>query len=503
MAAGGYALAQGINLLVYLALARLLSPADFGVFAAASVLLGFMSLITDSGMTSALIHREGRMEEALSTAAFSSLAGGVLLSLAALAIAPLIGFFFDSAQIEAIAAAMSGIVVLRTATSVPSAILQRNFSFVRRLVVEPAQVIAFGAIAIACAAGGLGPWALVAGQYGGAVIDVALCWLLVSFRPKLRDFSWTMWRELASYGRHVLFATVILRAGESSDTVIVGKGLGEAALGQFRYAVRLAMTPFQLLLAAAAYVLFPAFARIAPERERFHGAFLRSLRWMCVLGFPAGLILVPLGVPLAVLLFGDVWRDAGYAAMGMGLFTGASSLSSVASEALKAAGRPDRLTRMHTVTAVVTVAGMLALLPFGLSAVAIGLSIGAVAGGWLGLFYVVRILSVSRRSVVAEVWPPLLAALAMAAAMTPVEFLLVRAGERGTALGLALLAVEALGAAAVYLAVLAVVAPESASELLRGLRSAPGTLAAAVRRAPDEDALEAAEAPLPGDSIHE
>ena len=57
-----------------------------------------------------------------------------------------------------------------------------------------------------------------------------------------------------------------MRTGEQSDTVIVGKFLGEAPLGQFRYAVRLAMTPFQLLLAAAAYVLFPAFSRISAER---------------------------------------------------------------------------------------------------------------------------------------------------------------------------------------------------------------------------------------------
>jgi O-antigen/teichoic acid export membrane protein len=501
MAAGGYAMAQGLNLAFYLVLARLIAPEEFGAFAAATVLLGFLGLVTDSGMTSALIHREDRMEEALSTATVSTLIGGTLLSLAALAVSPAIGFFFDSSKIEALAAAMSGIVLLRTIVSVPSAILQRSFSFRRRMIVEPAQVVAFGAISVACAAGGMGAWALVAGQYGGAVADVLLSWLLVSFRPRLRQVSFAMWRELASYGRHILFATVILRAGETSDTVIVGKVLGEGPLGQFRYAVRLATTPFQLLLAAAAYVLFPAFARISGERERFHGAFLRSLRWMSVLGFPSGLILVPLGVPLAVLLFGDVWRDAGYAAMGMGLFTGASSLSSVASEALKADGRPDRLTRMHTMTAIVTVLAMLALVPLGLSAVAIGLSIGAAVGGTAGMVYVVRLMAVERRDVLREIWPPLVAALTMAAVMTPVEFLVVKAADRGTGLGLLLLVAEAAAAALVYLAALAVLAPPVARELVGGARSLRGTLSTALRGAPDEEALDEAEAPLPGNTV--
>jgi O-antigen/teichoic acid export membrane protein len=215
------------------------------------------------------------------------------------------------------------------------------------------------------------------------------------------------------------------------------------------------------------------------------------------------LILVPLGVPLAVLLFGDVWREAGYAAMGMGLYTGASSLSSIASEALKADGRPDRLTRMHTVTALVTVAAMAAFIPLGLSAVAIGLSLGAVAGGVLGLVYVVRVVAVERRDVVREVWPPLLAALIMAAAITPVEFLLVEAAEHGTVAGLALLTLEGLAAVGVYLAALAVFAPGTARELVRGVGAMPKSLAHAIRAGADEEALDAAEAPLPGSAAHE
>jgi len=503
LAAGGYAFAQGLNLVVYLVLARLLTPGDFGVFAAATVLLGFVTLVTESGMASALIHRTDRMDEALSTAAVWTVIGGMALSIGALATAPVIGFFFDSSEIGTIAAAMSGIVLLRTVTSVPAAILQRSFSFLRRVIVEPTQVVVFGAIAIVAGANGLGPWALVAGQYGGALVDALLSWMLISFRPQLRLASKAMWRELAGYGRHILVATMILRGGETSDAVIVGRVLGEGALGQFRYAVRLAMTPFQLLLATAAYVLFPAFARIAADRDRFHAAFLRSLRWMSALGFPSGLILVPLGVPLAVLLFGDVWREAGYAAMGMGLYTGASSLSSIASEALKADGRPDRLTRMHTVTAVVTVVAMAALVPLGLSAVAIGLSLGAVAGGVLGLVYVVKIVAVDRRDVIREVWPPLVAALAMAAIMTPVEFLLVQAAEKGTLVGLALLAAEGLCAAGIYLGVLAILAPGTARELIGGVRTFRSSLTRAIRDAPDEEALDAAEAPLPGNPIHE
>ena len=76
MAAGGYALAQGLNLVVYLVLARLLTPEEFGVYAAATILLGFMGLVSESGITSALIHRKDRIEEAMSTGAVWTLLAG-------------------------------------------------------------------------------------------------------------------------------------------------------------------------------------------------------------------------------------------------------------------------------------------------------------------------------------------------------------------------------------------------------------------------------------------
>ncbi len=501
MAAGGYAMAQGLNLLVYLVLARLLTPEDFGVYAAATILLGFMGLVSESGITSALIHRKDRIEEAMSTGAVWTLFAGIGLSLVALALSPVIGSFFGNSRTGEIAAVMSGVILLQTLTSVPSAILQRNFSFRRRMIIEPVQVVVFGSVAIVAAAKGMGAWALVVGQYAGVAVDTVLSWALVSFRPRLRSASVAMWRELASYGRHVFAGSMALRIGEQSDTAIVGKFLGEAPLGQFRYAFRLALTPFQMLLSAAAYVLFPAFARITGERARFQAAFLRSLRWMCVLGFPGGLILVPLGVPLAVLLFGEVWRDAGYAAMGMGLYTGVMALNSIASEGLKADGRPELAARMNVVGASATIVAMLALVPFGLVGVAAGVSIGATLGAAVGVRHAARVLDLPLGELFAEVWPPLVAALAMVAVMTPLEFIVVEADSRGTAVGLALLALEGLAAAAVYLAVLWALAPATGRELVRGARTLRGSLSASIRRRPDESALDDAEAPLPGSSV--
>ncbi len=484
-AAGGFIAAQILNLAFYIALARLLEPTDFGEFAAATVLIGFTLLLTESGMASAVIQRRTDLEAAASTAAFATFVAGVLFSLLALATAPLVGAFFDSSTVTALAAASSGTILLRTLGSVPDALLQRRFSFLRRLVIEPATVIGFGVAAVIAATADLGPWALVIGQYAGFTIDAALSWILVRWRPSPSLTSFAMWRELVGYGRHVLVATAILHAGEQASTLIVGRALGSGPLGQFRYALRLASMPFALLLAGAAYVLFPAFSRIAEDVARLRGAFMRSLRWVCLLAFPAGLVFVPLGEPLMVTVFGEVWRPAGQALIAMCLFPAGGMLASVVSEALKAIGEPRLLTRMHAVTSGVTIVFMLALIPAGLTAVAAGMSVGAMAGGIYALVLARGALDIPLRTMLAEVVPIAVAAALAALAIVPLELWVVDAASHGTVIAALLLVAEALAGVVVYIGLLALLAPAASRELGAGARRALTRLARF--RGPDPD----------------
>ena len=472
MAAVGFAFAQALNLGFYIVLARLLTPTEFGIYAAATVLLGFAYGLSEAGFASAVVHQRDRVEEALSTAVVATWGNGVLFSLLALAAAPLLGQIFDSGQITAIAAVMAGTIFVNATGAIPDAILQRRFSFLRRLVIEPIQVVVFGVVTVVAAVNDLGVWSLVIGQYAAIAISAILAWAFARWRPRMELVSFGMWRELAAYGRHLFTSSVILRIGEqAADTAVVGTGLGTAALGQYRYAYRIAATPFQLILAGASYVIFPAFARIATDRTRLKAAFLRSLRWMSVLGFPAGLILIPLGPALAVLVFGDVWRPAGEAAMAMCAYTGASAVSSVVAEAMKAEGRTDRLVRVNLMITVVTIVAMLALLPLGLTAVAAGLSLGAIAGTIIALFVVRDVLELPLASTWREIWPPALAAVVMAAVLLPLDRLVLEPTSHGTFAGLGIVSLEGVAGVVIFAACLSAFAPGTIAELRDAVRN--------------------------------
>lgn len=467
LAGSGYLLTQAITLATYLVLARLAAPLAFGQYAEAAVLVGVGLLFTESGMLAALIQRRARIEEAANTALLSTLASGAAVSLLALAVAPLIGDFFRSATVGAVAAAISGQLFLRSATVVPNAMLERELAFLRRTVVEPVAAAAFAAAAIVAMAHGLEVWGLVIGNYVQIAVDAALTWVLARWRPRPRLASFGMWRELVRFGRHVIAAGVVQRFGEQADRVLVGRFVGTSSLGQYQYALRLAMAPFEATLAVASHVLFPAFARISDDRERLVSAYLRSLRWVMVAAMPASLILFPLGEPLTVVLFGDVWQPAGEALMAMCLFAAGNSLLSICLEGAKAYGRPAVLARVHLFMMLVTVAAMVALLPLGLNGVAAGLSAGAVAGGIYAAFAFARIVSLPVRRIWAQVWAPALAAVVMAAALFPVEHLVLHAGDHGTIAGLALLAVEGVLGAILYLVALSILAPATGGAIVR------------------------------------
>jgi O-antigen/teichoic acid export membrane protein len=465
LAGTGYALSQILTLASYLVLARLVTPTEFGYFTAGLVLVTLAELYTESGMQSALIYRRDRVNEAAATAVIAGVLGGLIVALVMLALAPLIGSFFGSETVTGVAAAASGLVLLRATSIVPDALLQRRFSFLRRMVVEPAAVLAFGVTGVVLTANGLGVWGLVLAQYASVLVKVLLSWGLARWRPQLHLASFAMWRELISYGRHTIAATTVIRVGDEIPVLLLGRFTGVAPLGQFRYGRRIASLPLAMLMAAASYVLFPAFARISDERARFQASVLRALRWMAIFALAGGLIMIPLGEPLTTLAFGDVWADAGKAAMALGFFTAARGVSSLVVETMKADGRPDVVTRMNLVEVVVGSAAMVALLPLGLVGVCIGISIGAVVRAAYAFSRAHVIVGLPLGNMLEAIRAPLLAALVMVAILFPLEAFVLHAGDQGTAAGLLLVALEGAVGLVIYAGILHVLIPGALAEL--------------------------------------
>jgi PST family polysaccharide transporter len=471
LAGSGFVLSKAISLITLLVLARLITPRDAGIFAAGSVLVGVGTLFVESGTTASLIQWRGDIGKAASTAVASTFLGGALFALLALAVSPLVGGYFHSGDTGHVAAAISGFLLLRALQIVPDALLQRRFAFVRRVAIDPLGTLAYGATAVILAANGAGFWSMVIGTYAALLAQVVASWSLVRWRPRLRQMSVATWRQMATFGRHVLAAEFIRNAGEQVDTVLLGRLAGAGPLGQYRYGGRMADVVTEAWVSVAAYVLFPAFARIADDAARLRDAYRRSLQVLCFFAVPLGLILIPLGQPVALLVLGHRWREAGHVMMALALYPAGMALMSLASEIYKAVGRPQLLTRVHTGRALLSVALLLPVAALGAVAIAVAVSAVALIAGLWAIYLAGREIGIPLREALAGIVPIATASLVMVDALLPLEHLVVRAGDRPVLAGFALLGAELLFGLGCYALTLRIVAPDLLGRIVSVARS--------------------------------
>jgi O-antigen/teichoic acid export membrane protein len=467
----GYVLTQAITLVSYVILARLAGPAIFGAFAAAWIIVGVGTLLTESGMSAALIQRNDRLEEAAATAVVSTFLAGVALVALAVAFSPLVGLYFGSREIGLLSAALAGVLLLNSLTVVPDALMRRRFSFVRRVVVDPLNALTFGAAGAAALATGMDAWGLVLATYVAGVVRVAAVWIFNWWLPDLRKASFRMWLELASYARHVVVSELLREINGIATTALIGRFIGIAPLGAYRFAWRIATQAVIPVAAASAYVLLPAFARISHDSDRFREAFLRSARLLAVIVFPISLALLPLGEQVVVILLGSPWRTAGPVLAALAGMTAAMPLIGLATEVFKAANRPELLPRLWFVCTLGTLILIAAFLPLGVAGVAGGISIAFLFAAAYGLRNIARVLVLPVRAILAEFWKPALASAVMAGALALFAALVADVDDDPTLVRLGWLSSEVLFGALVYGVLLLKLAPATVADLTHALRT--------------------------------
>jgi O-antigen/teichoic acid export membrane protein len=406
--------------------------------------MGFLANLAEGGLRTALVQREHDIEEATETVFWATLLSGLLMSLLALAAAPLVGHVFGSRDAGVIAAAIAPTMLLFALAAVPDGLLQRRFSVRRRLIVGPSVSAAFAVAAIVSAHQGLGAWSLVIGTYAQCAALLLTTWAVCGWRPGRVRASFGLWKEMARYGYPLTIELFTLRVWEALGRVIIGRSLGTAALGQFRYGERLARIPFSAVLEVGSYALLPAFSRVAQEPERLRKVYLDALRWMTFGGAAAAGLMLALGEPAVVVLLGEQWRDAGVIAASMAGVGLGTAWSSAAGEAASGAGRTLRALASTIVSVVTGVVLLLWLVDHGVVGVGIAISSSALIGGIAMLLLVRPVVGVSGRTMASVVWPSVVAASVAAAGTAALDRVVLQADQRGTLVGLLLLVVGTL-----------------------------------------------------------
>ena len=267
---------------------------------------------------------------------------------------------------------------------------------------------------------------------------------MAGWRPFRGVPSFRIWRELAGFSLPMLLDGIAERSRQIFEQVLVGRVLGTADLGQYRYAYRIAAMPSMAVITVCAHVLFPAFARISDDGDRFRAAYLRALGWTCFAAIPVGALMVALGEPVVVVLLGEQWRLAGVAVSAMAGIGIGAALNSVAGEAMKGAGRSSLLNWTTGLGLALGVPLILLSLPFGLVGVGVALSVTYLAVGIVSVELARNVVGVSRRETYGRLVPVTVSALVALAVALPLDHIVIQASQRSAAVGMALIVAQAL-----------------------------------------------------------
>ncbi|WP_158228228.1 oligosaccharide flippase family protein [Pseudonocardia sp. MH-G8] len=478
--AAAQAVTQTVSLLQTVVLARLLTPAEVGLFAAGTVLTALLVEFSEGGLRAALVNRDRDVDAAAETVFWATLVSGVLMSLGALAAAPLIGIVFDDGTAGLVAAASAGGLLLYSLTNVPEAFLQREFSVRRSTVVAPIVSLSFAAVSILFAVLDFGVWSLVIGTYASSGALLVAVWLLAGWRPGTAKPSVRLWRELARYGFPLLVDRTASQIRTTTEPVVIGRLLDTAALGFYRYGLRIARLPVDVMIRVVAYALFPAFSRIAAEPARLRPNFLKALRWVTFCAAPVSGLMVAIGEPAAVVVLGEPWRAAGTVLVAMAGLGIGKALASVSEEAIKGCGRTALINRATAVEFVLGLGLLVLVVPFGLVGVGLAVSLTALVVGIFCLVLARPVVGVRSMEIVRATLPSVLASLAATATTAALEHLVLHSDSRATVTAVAFLALDGLAFLLVYVAVLAAMAPSMVATLARSVvaaarRAGPGS----------------------------
>ncbi len=330
---------------VFVVLARLLTPADYGIMATASIVIAFSQMFWDAGLSKALIQAKEDPEQAAQVVFWTNTALGIAIYVALVVSAPAVASFFDSPKSAPVLRVLGLQVVIASLSSVQQALFLRDMNFKRLFWIRLASAFVPGLFSIPMAFFGQGVWALVAGSLAGQTMNLVMLWRSSSWRPRW-GYDQTQARRLFRFGSWVMLEAFGAWLIQWGDNLIVGRCLGVHDLGVYRTGVMLINVIFGLVLNPFVPVVYPIFSRLQDQHEELCKTFHRVNRLVLAIAIPVGVGVFLVGPEIATALFGVKWAGLGFVLSCLGLMNGVAWLVGLNSELYRAMGRPDVNTKL-------------------------------------------------------------------------------------------------------------------------------------------------------------
>ncbi len=387
-------------------MARLLTPSDFGVVAAAWAALAFFTSFTAFEFDAVLVQKDTISRGDYNTAFTLNLTCAAVVTFAVLALSGYIAHFFEDPRIHAVIAALAITVLARGLLNTGLVEFRRNLSFLPEFLMEIVPSLATMLVAIVTAAIWRSYWSLVAGTVVGSITGLVLSYLLHPLRPRLSIYRA---RSFFSFSKWVILNNFLCYLDTRLADAIIAKSLGAMQLGFFRMGTQVASLATTELANPINRVLFPGYARVASDQAVMKRTYLKSFSILVYMGLPAAIGIMAVADPLVAVLLGPKWMSAVPVIQIMSLHGALSILSTNDYAVYMARGRPRTILLLYIPFVVL----LLPLLFFltskqGILGAALAFVIANLTVKPLYFYVLMRTLSISFREFFSVIWRSLM-----------------------------------------------------------------------------------------------
>ena len=413
---------QGIQFVLQIILARILSPEDYGVLAILMAFIAIANVFVQSGLNTALIQKRDVDEIDFSSVFWLSLFISILLYIFLFFFAPIIAKFYHKDILVPVLRVLAITLFFGALNSVQNAMVSKTMQFKRFFFSSTFGVLGSGIVGIFCAKLGFGVWALVIQQLTSNFLISIILWFTVKWRPKF-VFSIKKVRCLFSFGWKLLCSTILETAYNQIYNLIVGKTFSDIDLGYFSRGEQFPATIANNLNGSIQSVMLPTLSSHNDNYEEMKRITRRSIEvssfvlWPCMMGLAA------ISKPLVQILLTDKWLPCvpylQLACLSFALYP----IHTANLTAINAMGRSDLFLKLEIIKKIVGCLVIVVTLPFGLTVMAIGRVVSGVTATFINAFPNKKILGYSYVEQVKDILPSMCLSFIMAIVVYRIDFL--------------------------------------------------------------------------------
>lgn len=381
----------GVQFVVMIVLARLLTPADFGLIAMLLVFTGVAALLVDGGFGTALIQRQHTTADDETTVFLSGVAIACIVAVALWFAAPLIAAFYSQPALTGLTRLLLFVLPLGALAAVPDALLTQHLDFRSRTAAEAIASLCSGVAAVLLAWRGFGVWSLAWQAIIALGARASLLWFLSGWRPRGR-FRTASFHALFGFGSYMLMANLLNVITIRLQSLLIGKFFDAKTLGYYTLAQNTQLAPAQLIGNLLNRVGLPVFSTVADQPEKLANALKLSLRLAFFVFTPCMVGTAVIAKPLIIAVYGARWSPAAPLLSVLALAIAFWPLHALNLSALSARGRSDLMFRLELVKCVTSIGLIGAASLYSVMAVAFAVLASSVASVGINTWYSRRLL---------------------------------------------------------------------------------------------------------------